>query len=74
MILIRPNTSFTDNSCRKQVRGFARTFSVSFLWAFFQWFFKAKEECGFAQFPTFGLQARKQTYDPKSARLTNHFL
>lgn len=48
--------------CRKQVRGFMKYFSISFLWGFFKWFFSGKEECGFAHFPTFGLQAYKKTY------------
>ncbi|GAV68722.1 LOW QUALITY PROTEIN: OPT domain-containing protein, partial [Cephalotus follicularis] len=48
--------------CRKQVRGFIKCFSASFLWGFFQWFFSGKEACGFSQFPTFGLQAWKQTF------------
>ncbi|KAA8526094.1 hypothetical protein F0562_007806 [Nyssa sinensis] len=51
-----------DDMARKQVRGFMKCFSFSFLWGFFQWFYAAKEECGFAQFPTFGLQAWKQTF------------
>lgn len=38
-----------------------KLFSLSFLWGFFQWFYSGKEGCGFAQFPTFGLQAWKQT-------------
>lgn len=32
-------------------------FSFSFLWGFFQWFFTAGDNCGFASFPTFGLKA-----------------
>uniref|UniRef100_A0A5B7AGU8 Metal-nicotianamine transporter YSL1 n=1 Tax=Davidia involucrata TaxID=16924 RepID=A0A5B7AGU8_DAVIN len=51
-----------DDMAKKQVRGFMKLFSFSFLWGFFQWFYTAKEECGFAQFPTFGLQAWKQTF------------
>ena len=47
---------------RKQVRGFMKYFSISFLWAFFQWFYTGKEGCGFSQFPTFGLKAWKHTY------------
>jgi len=43
------------------VRGFMKYFSFSFLWGFFQWFFSGIEDCGFAQFPTFGLKAWKQT-------------
>jgi len=51
--------------CRKQVSGFLKYFSVSFLWGFFKWFFSGTQGCGFAQFPTFGLRAWKQTYDLK---------
>lgn len=48
---------------RKQVRGFMKYFSISFLWAFFQWFFTGKDGyCGFAHFPTFGMEAWKHTY------------
>ncbi|XP_021672961.2 metal-nicotianamine transporter YSL1 isoform X2 [Hevea brasiliensis] len=51
-----------NKMAKKQVRGFMKYFSISFLWAFFKWFFTGKEACGFAQFPTFGLQAWKQTF------------
>ncbi|KAF2313518.1 hypothetical protein GH714_011395 [Hevea brasiliensis] len=51
-----------DKMAKKQVRGFMKYFSISFLWAFFEWFFTGKEACGFSQFPTFGLQAWKQTF------------
>ncbi|KAL6228088.1 hypothetical protein ACLB2K_002042 [Fragaria x ananassa] len=34
----------------------------SFLWSFFQWFFNAEDDCGFANFPTFGLKAYKQRF------------
>ncbi|KAL7160615.1 hypothetical protein ABFS83_01G108000 [Erythranthe nasuta] len=51
-----------DKMAKKQVRGFIKSFSMSFLWGFFQWFYTATEQCGFSQFPTFGLQARKQTF------------
>lgn len=46
----------------KQVNGFMKTFAASFVWGFFQWFYTAKDTCGFLQFPTFGLQAKKQTF------------
>ncbi|KAK9265464.1 hypothetical protein L1049_016005 [Liquidambar formosana] len=47
---------------KKQVKTLGKFFSFSFLWAFFQWFFTADdEECGFKNFPTFGLKA----YDNK---------
>lgn len=51
-----------DESAKKQVGGFMRFFSVSFVWGFFQWFYTGKEECGFAHFPTFGLKAYKNTF------------
>ncbi|KAJ9134978.1 hypothetical protein P3X46_032205 [Hevea brasiliensis] len=51
-----------DKMAKKQVSGFMKYFSISFLWAFFKWFFAGKEGCGFARFPTFGLQAWKQTF------------
>lgn len=46
---------------RKQVRGFTKFFTLSFLWSFFQWFYAGGDVCGFSQFPTFGLEAWKQT-------------
>ncbi|XP_038687175.1 probable metal-nicotianamine transporter YSL7 [Tripterygium wilfordii] len=42
---------------KKQVFMLFKTFAISFLFAFFQWFFTASDDCGFASFPTFGLQA-----------------
>ncbi|XP_048607281.1 metal-nicotianamine transporter YSL1-like [Brassica napus] len=51
-----------DAQAKKQVCGFMKYFSFSFLWGFFQWFFSGIEGCGFAQFPTFGLKAWKQTF------------
>ncbi|GMI94211.1 YELLOW STRIPE like 7 [Hibiscus trionum] len=42
---------------KKQVKTLGKFFSFSFLWGFFQWFFTAGEDCGFASFPTFGLEA-----------------
>ncbi|KAK7269033.1 hypothetical protein RIF29_21748 [Crotalaria pallida] len=51
-----------DKMAKKQVRGFMKYFSISFLWGFFKWFFSGIEDCGFEQFPTFGLQAWKQTF------------
>lgn len=47
--------------CRKQVHGFVKFFASSFVWAFFQWFFTGGDTCGFVQFPTFGLQAWKNS-------------
>ncbi|GLU17579.1 hypothetical protein SLE2022_339400 [Rubroshorea leprosula] len=61
-VLIKGFHSQGDNMAKKQVRGFMKYFSFSFLWGFFQWFFSGKEGCGFSQFPTFGLQAWKQTF------------
>nr|GEZ05699.1 metal-nicotianamine transporter YSL3-like [Tanacetum cinerariifolium] len=42
-----------DKMARKQVLGFAKFFTGSFLWAFFQWFYTGPGTCGFAYFPTF---------------------
>ncbi|XP_010537056.1 PREDICTED: metal-nicotianamine transporter YSL3 isoform X2 [Tarenaya hassleriana] len=59
------HTSKGNKMARKQVRGFAKYFSVSFIWAFFQWFFSgdgSESECGFVKFPTFGLLARKNSF------------
>ncbi|KAA8540079.1 hypothetical protein F0562_026771 [Nyssa sinensis] len=47
---------------KKQVNGFLRFFSISFLWGLFQWFYSGGEQCGFSQFPTFGLKAWSQTF------------
>lgn len=51
-----------DKNAKIQVRGFLKYFGISFLWSFFQWFYTAGDHCGFAQFPTFGLQAFNQTF------------
>ncbi|KAK3222453.1 hypothetical protein Dsin_009478 [Dipteronia sinensis] len=47
---------------KKQVAVLFKSFSGSFLFAFFQWFFAAGDGCGFNSFPTFGLQAFKQKF------------
>lgn len=51
-----------DKMAKKQVRGFMKYFSFSFLWALFQWFYSGGEKCGFSQFPTFGLKAWKDSF------------
>ncbi|KAK8518352.1 hypothetical protein V6N13_027829 [Hibiscus sabdariffa] len=51
------HTSKGDKMAKKQVHGFLKFFSLSFLWAFFQWFYAGGDTCGFSQFPTFGLKA-----------------
>ncbi|KQJ83865.1 probable metal-nicotianamine transporter YSL16 isoform X2 [Brachypodium distachyon] len=51
-----------DKNAKKQVRGFLKYFGISFFWSFFQWFYTGGDACGFLQFPTFGLQALKQTF------------
>ncbi|KAK9076622.1 hypothetical protein SSX86_004956 [Deinandra increscens subsp. villosa] len=62
-VLINGLHSQGDDMARKQVKGFAKYFSASFLWGFFQWFFTGKDgDCGFGQFPTFGLKAWKNTF------------
>ncbi|XP_043715770.1 probable metal-nicotianamine transporter YSL7 [Telopea speciosissima] len=53
---------------KKQVMALGKFFSFSFLWGFFQWFFTAGGDCGFSNFPTFGLQAyEKRLYFDFSA-------
>ncbi|KAL2902932.1 Metal-nicotianamine transporter YSL3 [Bienertia sinuspersici] len=62
-VLINGFHSRGDKLAREQVQGFLKYFSGSLLWGFFQWFFTGKEgDCGFSQFPTFGLQAYKQSF------------
>uniref|UniRef100_A0A7N0U647 Uncharacterized protein n=1 Tax=Kalanchoe fedtschenkoi TaxID=63787 RepID=A0A7N0U647_KALFE len=57
------HTEKGDEMAKKQVKGFVRFFSMSFLWSFFQWFFSGSDSsCGFSQFPTFGLKAFKQSF------------
>ncbi|KAF2299379.1 hypothetical protein GH714_031777 [Hevea brasiliensis] len=56
------HTSRGDKIARKQVHGFLKFFSISFLWAFFQWFYSGGKNCGFAQFPTFGLKAWENSF------------
>lgn len=51
-----------DKMARKQVHGFTKFFSISFLWGFFQWFYSGGTQCGFVNFPTFGLRAWRQTF------------
>ncbi|KAG6389802.1 hypothetical protein SASPL_151276 [Salvia splendens] len=51
-----------DKMAKKQVRGFVKFSSFSFVWSFFQWFYSGGEHCRFANFPTFGLRAWKQTF------------
>ncbi|KAF8389580.1 hypothetical protein HHK36_024096 [Tetracentron sinense] len=47
---------------KKQVRALGKFFSFSFLWGFFQWFFTAERDCGFINFPTFGLKAYDNSF------------
>lgn len=56
------HTSQGDKMAKQQVQGFAKYFTISFIWSFFQWFYSGGDVCGFAQFPTFGLKAWKQTF------------
>ncbi|CAH9077298.1 unnamed protein product [Cuscuta epithymum] len=61
-VLINGFHAKSDKVGRKQVKGFLKFFSYSFIWAFFQWFYTGKGDCGFSQFPTFGLNAWKHTF------------
>lgn len=47
---------------KKQVKMLGKFFVYSFLWGFFQWFFTAGDDCGFASFPTLGLEAYKNKF------------
>ncbi|WJX14299.1 putative metal-nicotianamine transporter ysl7, variant 2 [Trifolium repens] len=47
---------------KKQVQTLGKFFSFSFLWGFFQWFFTSGDSCGFASFPTFGLEAYQRMF------------
>ncbi|KAK8690460.1 hypothetical protein V6N13_073993 [Hibiscus sabdariffa] len=51
-----------DKLAKKQIHGFLKYFSFSFLWAFFKWFYAGGDKCGFSQFPTFGLKAWKNSF------------
>ncbi|CAI9767741.1 unnamed protein product [Fraxinus pennsylvanica] len=51
-----------DQMAKMQVHGFMKIFSTSFLWSFFQWFFSGGGQCGFNNFPTFGLKAWNQSF------------
>nr|UXP87123.1 yellow stripe 1-like-3 [Vigna radiata var. radiata]UXP87124.1 yellow stripe 1-like-3 [Vigna radiata var. radiata] len=51
-----------DEMAKKQVHGFMKFVSFRFLWSFFQWFYAGGEQCGFVQFPTFGLTAWKNSF------------
>ncbi|RZC85754.1 hypothetical protein C5167_026426 [Papaver somniferum] len=42
------HTPKADKMAKEQVRGFAKFFSFSFLWGFFQWFYTGGDQCGFA--------------------------
>ncbi|XP_051121270.1 metal-nicotianamine transporter YSL2-like isoform X2 [Andrographis paniculata] len=56
------HTSKGDKMAKEQVKGFMKFFSLSFFWSFFQWFYSGGEQCGFINFPTFGLEAWRQTF------------
>ncbi|KAL8538089.1 hypothetical protein ACS0TY_000151 [Phlomoides rotata] len=56
------HTAKGDKMAKKQVRGFMKFFSISFIWSFFQWFYSGGPECGFINFPTFGLKAWKNSF------------
>lgn len=47
---------------KKQVKTLGKFFSFSFLWGFFQWFYTAGDNCGFYNFPTFGLKAYQNKF------------
>ncbi|CAA2965863.1 metal-nicotianamine transporter YSL2-like isoform X1 [Olea europaea subsp. europaea] len=56
------HTAKGNKMAKKQVHGFLKFLSFSFLWSFFQWFYSGGKQCGFINFPTFGLKAWRQTF------------
>ncbi|CAI9771873.1 unnamed protein product [Fraxinus pennsylvanica] len=56
------HTAKGNKMAKKQVHGFLKFFSFSFLWSFFQWFYSGGQQCEFINFPTFGLKAWRQTF------------
>ncbi|XP_042384557.1 probable metal-nicotianamine transporter YSL12 isoform X3 [Zingiber officinale] len=52
-----------ENLAKKQVRTLGKFFSFSFLWGFFQWFYKSGDDCGFEAFPTLGLKAYENKFN-----------
>eukprot|EP01018_Ginkgo_biloba_P020132 Gb_27981 [translate_table: standard] len=56
------HTPHGDRLARKQVLCFGKYFTLSFIWGFFQWFFTGGDNCGFVDFPIFGLKAWKQSF------------
>ncbi|XP_076889185.1 putative metal-nicotianamine transporter YSL7 [Bidens hawaiensis] len=57
------HTSKGAKLAKQQVNALGKFFSFSFLWSFFQWFFVSDEnECGFQNFPTFGLKAKENMF------------
>ncbi|KAL5214021.1 hypothetical protein ABZP36_003173 [Zizania latifolia] len=56
------HTPHGDAMAKQQVNGFTKYFAMSFLWSFFQWFYSGGDNCGFSQFPTFGLKAWQKTF------------
>ncbi|XP_047319416.1 metal-nicotianamine transporter YSL3-like [Impatiens glandulifera] len=61
-VLIHGFHNQKEDAARKQVRGFFKYFSISFFWGFFQWLYTGKGGCGFSRFPTFGLEALKNSF------------
>ncbi|KAI3694074.1 hypothetical protein L1987_77033 [Smallanthus sonchifolius] len=47
---------------KQQVSALGKFFSFSFLWSFFQWFFTSEDDCGFENFPTFGIKAYQNKF------------
>uniref|UniRef100_A0A803QJI7 Metal-nicotianamine transporter YSL7 n=1 Tax=Cannabis sativa TaxID=3483 RepID=A0A803QJI7_CANSA len=59
------NSFHTPNGAKlakKQIKVLGKFFSLSFFWGFFQWFYTATEDCGFAQFPSLGLKAYQNRF------------
>lgn len=58
----------------KQISVLFKSLASSFIWSFFQWFYSGGSDCGFNNFPTFGLQAYRNrchtVYQIKASKFT----
>ncbi|KAI3861387.1 hypothetical protein MKW98_000339 [Papaver atlanticum] len=54
------HTPKAAKTSKKQIRGFAKFFSFSFVWGFFQWFYTGGDTCGFVQFSNFWVASMEE--------------
>uniref|UniRef100_A0A0D6QUV8 Uncharacterized protein n=1 Tax=Araucaria cunninghamii TaxID=56994 RepID=A0A0D6QUV8_ARACU len=51
-----------EEKAKKQVKCLGKYFVISFLWSFFKWFYVGDGDCGFDNFPIFGLKAKDNMF------------